>query len=91
MGLAMAYDIVTDLRGAISVESEPGVGSVFRVFLPKTKAEETTEAVQTDDIPEGKKRILFLDNEELLAEWGHTALTRLGYKVTSLTDSTKAL
>ena len=91
MGLAVVYGIITDLHGTITVESEPGAGSLFRVFLPKTKSEVTIEQVKTDDSPRGNERVLFLDDEELLAEWGHAALTRLGYKVTSMTDSTKAL
>jgi CheY-like chemotaxis protein len=91
MGLAVVYGIITDLHGTITVESEPGAGSLFRVFIPKTKAEVTIEQVKTDDSPRGNERVLFLDDEELLAEWGNAALTRLGYKVTSMTDSTKAL
>jgi PAS domain S-box-containing protein len=92
MGLAMVYGIVTDLRGTITVESEPGVGSIFRLFLPKVKSEMTTESLKAaDDDPRGKERILFLDDEELLVEWGRAALTRLGYKVTSMTDSVDAL
>ena len=41
--------------------------------------------------PKGSERILFVDDEELLTEWGQAALERLGYTVTALTDSTEAL
>jgi PAS domain S-box-containing protein len=91
MGLAMVYGIVTDLQGAITVESEPGAGSLFRVFLPKAKPGVESESARDDTSPGGKERILFLDDEKLLVEWGHAALTRLGYKVTSMTDSMEAL
>jgi two-component system, cell cycle sensor histidine kinase and response regulator CckA len=91
MGLAVVYGIVTDLQGTITVESEIGVGSLFRVFLPKIKSDVTSEPLKADDSPGGTERVLFLDDEELLVEWGHAALTRLGYKVTSMTDSIKAL
>jgi two-component system, cell cycle sensor histidine kinase and response regulator CckA len=91
MGLAVVYGIVTDLHGTITVESELGVGTLFRVFLPKIKSDVTSESTKADESPGGSERVLFLDDEELLAEWGHAALTRLGYKVISMTDSIGAL
>jgi len=91
MGLAVVYGIVTDLHGTITVESESGVGTLFRVFLPKIKSNVTLESTKADESPGGSERVLFLDDEELLVEWGHAALTRLGYKATSMTDSIKAL
>ena len=39
----------------------------------------------------GRERILFVDDEEILAEWGKAVLERLGYKATAMTDSVKAL
>lgn len=91
MGLAVVYGIVTDLHGAITIESEPGVGSLFRIFFPKIKSDAKLESKKTDNSPGGSERVLFIDDEELLVEWGQAALTRLGYKVTSMSDSTEAL
>ena len=91
MGLAAVYGIVRDLQGAITVESTQGVGSTFRVFLPKVRAEALKEQAQTGQVPGGSERVLFVDDEEMLAEWGQASLERLGYTVLSATDSQEAL
>jgi PAS domain S-box-containing protein len=91
MGLSVVYGIVKALNGAITVESEPRVGSTFRVFLPKMKAETRPENVQTAPLPRGDERILFVEDEEMIVEWAQAVLERLGYTVTATTDSTQAL
>jgi CheY-like chemotaxis protein len=91
MGLAVVYGIVNDLRGTVTVESKPGVGSTFRVLLPKVKTEAKEEQIQIIPIPGGSERILFVDDEKMLVEWGSITLERLGYTVTAVTDSREAL
>jgi PAS domain S-box-containing protein len=91
MGLAVVYGIVKDLQGAITVESEQGSGSTFRVFLPRVKTGLVKEPVSTTSVPGGTERILFVDDEDMLVEWGQAVLERLGYSVTALTDSKQAL
>ena len=91
MGLAVVYGVVKDLQGTITVESTPGVGSIFRMLLPKVKPEGEKEQVYTIQAPMGAERILFIDDEELLVEWGQMTLKRLGYMVTAMTNSKKAL
>ena len=91
MGLAMVYGIIRDLSGVITVESEPGIGSIFRIIIPKVMAETQEEPILTHKTPLGKESILFIDDENLLAEWGKQVLSRLGYRATSMTDSKKAL
>ncbi|HEY3277141.1 MAG TPA: response regulator [Syntrophorhabdaceae bacterium] len=91
MGLAVVYGIVRDLQGTVTVESEQGVGSTFRVFLPRARTEVEKEQVRTGRASEGHERILFIDDEPMLAEWGRAVLERLGYTVAAFTDSGEAL
>jgi PAS domain S-box-containing protein len=91
MGLPVVYGVVKSLNGTIAVESEPGVGSTFRVFIPVTRTDEKPKGSMAQVTPKGTEHILFVDDEEFLTEWGQAALERLGYTVTALTDSTQAL
>jgi PAS domain S-box-containing protein len=91
MGLAVVYGMVKDLQGAITLESEFGVGSTFRVFLPKVTAEPEQKQLHSTEIPPGKERILFVDDEDMLVKWGQGVLERLGYTVAAVVDSAEAL
>jgi len=90
MGLAVVYGIVKGLNGDITVESTPGIGSTFRVFLPAVSAGAAARG-SAKEIPRGRERILFVDDEALLAELGRDILQKLGYTVTAMTDSVEAL
>ncbi|MHB8111229.1 MAG: hybrid sensor histidine kinase/response regulator [Syntrophorhabdaceae bacterium] len=91
MGLAVVYGIVDDLGGIITVESKPGEGSIFRVNLPKVKEQPKSEHPPGVSPAEGKERILFVDDEQLLVDWAQTCLGRLGYSVKAVNSSAEAL
>lgn len=91
MGLAITYGVVKEYGGAITVTSQPGRGTVFHIYLPQSKVEAAAVDPAVDNLPRGKERILFVDDEDLLAELGKKMLERLGYQVTVKTKSFEAL
>ena len=71
IGLSVVHGIVEQHGGAITVESEPGKGSTFHVYLPLTQREEAEPGVKEETpLPKGNERILFIDDEATLAEMG---------------------
>jgi PAS domain S-box-containing protein len=92
MGLATVYGIASSLGGFITCESTLGQGATFRTFLPAVLSDAIASPTVSDDvIPVGKEHVLYVDDEETLAELGKTMLERLGYHVTRCTDSKEAL
>lgn len=91
MGLSVVHGIVAGHEGAVTVQSEPGEGTVFHVLLPKTdasvRAEQTPKAAP---LPVGG-RALFVDDEPALVEIGQEMLTALGYEAEGFTDPEAAL
>lgn len=92
MGLAIVHGIVTGHGGAITVESTPGHGTTFTIYLPRLANTPSPEInVPAEDIRQGQGRILFVDDEEMLARLGQGLLAHLGYDVVACTSSIDAL
>ena len=94
LGLAVVHGIVIGLNGDISVHSEPGQGTTFKVYLPTVAAPAIT--IHDDDevtaLPAGGgERILFVDDDERIVDINKNLLAQLGYTVTALTSSIDAL
>ncbi|MEN6440007.1 MAG: ATP-binding protein [Syntrophobacter sp.] len=91
LGLAVVRGIVKKHDGAISVRSEQGKGTTFRVYLPLMEASVDRTADTVKALPTGNERVLLVDDERVVAEMGKAVLDRLGYRVTTETDSLRAL
>lgn len=92
LGLSTSYSIIKKHEGLISVSSEPGIGTIFFLFLPAilNKPSPISEGVQKH-METGKGRILIMDDEESVREIGGKILNRLGYGVEYAKDGTEAV
>ena len=91
MGLSVVLGIVKGHGGAISIDSEPGKGTGIRIFLPMVEREAVTEFVAEEKLSTGNENILFVDDEESLADLGRMRLEKMGYRVTARTRPAEAL
>jgi PAS domain S-box-containing protein len=90
LGLAAIYGTIRSHQGELYVQSEPGAGSVFKIYLPMVECE-IVPPISNDDTVVGKGGILLVDDEKILREVGHDLLADLGYTVFLAEDGEQAL
>jgi len=89
LGLATVYGIVKQNRGFINVYSEPGLGTTFRIYLPRHEGDGDVEAVRETAVQWGRgETVLFAEDDAALLALGRRMLESLGYEV--LTAATPA-
>ncbi|MEI6349555.1 MAG: PAS domain S-box protein [Verrucomicrobiota bacterium] len=91
LGLATSYSIVKNHDGLITVESNPGEGARFLIYLPASEAELVPEIENPAPRLIRSGSILVLDDEEAICDLVECALTPLGYSVAQATNAAKAL
>ena len=83
LGLSTAYGIVRQSDGHISVSSEQGLGTTFRIYLPRSEAP-VQSAIDAggDKMPDGTEHILLVEDDASVRRLSKELLVRLGYSVT---------
>jgi CheY-like chemotaxis protein len=84
LGLSMVYGIVRQSGGDVIVESRPGAGSTFSVYLPRVEDVMAAESETTKRLSapfEGSETVLLVDDEESLRSLVCRTLQRYGYTV----------
>jgi two-component system, cell cycle sensor histidine kinase and response regulator CckA len=94
LGLATVYGIIRQHNGFVQVESEPGEGSTFRVFLPASEAPVSkVRTSASDDLPVrgGTETILIADDHEGICDVAQSVLSAKGYHVLLAHDGDEAV
>ncbi len=92
LGMSVAHSIIKSHGGLLNVESVPGQGSMFYLYLPKIYSVDERPAVNDRLlVSKAHEKILFVDDEPALVFAGKTMLEKLGYDVVASTDSRMAL
>lgn len=93
LGLASVYGIVKQNQGHITVYSELGQGTVFKIYLPRcgTAVEVKAAAIEEAVVLQGQETILVVEDDQTLRQVMVQALSRFGYRVLSAQHPDEAL
>jgi len=93
LGLSMVFGFIKQSGGHINVYSEEGVGTTFRLYLPRTGAGAESQAEETpfSEVRKGGETVLAVEDDDRLRRVVVRQLTELGYRVLEAENAKKAL
>ena len=93
LGLATVFGIVKQHRGHVTVYSEPGRGSTFRIYFPQadTPAAPSVDSIASVTIARGDETILVVEDEEFVRNFACEVLDSLGYITLAAKDPDEAI
>ncbi len=93
LGLSTVYGIVRQHEGQVLIESQPEIGTVFRVFLPELSepCDEEAEQVEKKSLPGGDETILVAEDNESVRKVAVRMMQQLGYNVFAVGSGEEAI
>ena len=93
LGLSTSYGTVSQLGGHITVESEPGRGAKFKVYLPRVEQSSSVEGViqRPSQLPGGTETVMVVEDESVVLSVACEVLRVQGYTVLEASNGYQAL
>ena len=92
LGMSVVYGIVKQHNGFVSVYSEPGGGTVVRVYFPRTSEEvPKPRSTEPEQVMGGTETILVVEDDDMVRGLARKVLTDAGYKVVEASDGVLGL
>jgi PAS domain S-box-containing protein len=92
LGLSIVHGFVKQSNGHVKIYSEPGHGTTVRIYLPRTRDEESeTKEAETDEVVGGSETILVVEDDEDVRATAAAMLADLGYNVLQAKNADRAL
>ncbi len=91
LGLAVSYSIIKNHNGCISVQSEPGKGTGFDLYIPASDREPAPKQSTDRQKKAGSLKILLMDDEQMILDVGERILARMGHRVTRARNGDEAV
>jgi PAS domain S-box-containing protein len=91
LGLTSSYAIIKKHNGCLEVESSPGIGATFYIYLPASFAADEVAANKEELVLKGTGKILLMDDEANIRNVAGDMLTQIGYQVEPTEDGAAAI